>query len=218
MSSTKQNLRLAGAFAALAALALAVSCTGFFPPEQIGTLTISPTSPTVPLGGTTQLTAFGTNTDGSSAGNVTGKVTWSSNSGTVSVSPSGGLLTGNDISTTPATITATFQAVTATASATVCVEGGTNPKIVFSQNPITEGALEDITATMTVGGVAGTDVSSGVQWATNNTSLTITSGDPATMDTSTLGTITTAVSVVVSGTYTCNGVNTSFQSTLTIDP
>ena len=125
MSSTKQKLHLAGAFAALATLALAVSCTGFFVPEQLASMTISPASPTVPLGGTTQLQAFGTNTDSSSAGNISSKVTWTSSGGGITVSSSG-LLTGTDLSSAASTITAEDQGITATASATVCVENGTN--------------------------------------------------------------------------------------------
>ena len=218
MSSTKHKLRLAGAFAALATLALAVSCTGFFPPEQIGTITITPATPTVPLGNTLQLSAYGTNTDTTSAGNITGKVTWTSDSGTVSVT-SGGLLMGNDLSTTPATITATYQAVTATASATVCLESGTNFQIAFvPSSTVTAGTLVDISVSASVSGTSGVDVTSGVQWSTNNTSLTITSGDPATLDTSPLDTETTSTIVVVMGTYTCNGVPSSFQSNLTVEP
>jgi hypothetical protein len=221
MSSAKHKLRLAGAFAALATLALAVSCTGFFPPEQIGTITITPATPTVPLGNTLQLSAYGTNTDTTSAGNITGKVTWTSDSGTVSVT-SGGLLMGNDLSTTPATITATYQAVTATASATVCVENGTNPTITFDPPSTTVTVEESVTMTVTmaVSGITTgpVDVTSGVQWSTNNTEVVITCCDPASIDTSGLAGLTTAVQVVIFGSYTCNGVPNNFQTTLTVEP
>ena len=42
MSSTKNKLRLGGAFAALTALALAVSCTGFFQNPTVSSITIDP--------------------------------------------------------------------------------------------------------------------------------------------------------------------------------
>jgi hypothetical protein len=216
MSSTKYKLRLAGAFAALATLALAVSCTGFFPPEQIGTITISPSAPTVPLGGTAQLTAYGTNTDTSSAGNITGKVAWSSDSGTVGINSSG-VLTGNDLSPTPATITAEYEGVSATASATVCVENGTNFTLTFNPTTAIVGESESVTATADVGGTSGVDISSGVTWSTNNTSVTVTAGDPAQIDTSSL-VITGPTVVTIFATYTCNGVNNNFQSNLTVDP
>src|SRR5271169_1247010 len=101
MSSTKQRIRLMGACAALAMLALAVSCRGFFPPEQLASMSITPSSANVPLGGTLQLTAYGTNTDTTPAGNITGKVSWSSSSGAVGVTAAG-VLSGNDLSSTPA--------------------------------------------------------------------------------------------------------------------
>jgi hypothetical protein len=221
MSSPKQKLRLAGAFAALAMLAFAVSCTGFFPPEQIGTITITPATPTVPLGGTLQLAAYGTNTDNSSAGNITGKVTWMSTSGTVGVS-SGGLLTGNDLGSTPATITATYQAVSATASATVCVENGTNFTMTFlPSSTVTVGeAGITVGVTAVVSGITTgpVDVSSGVQWSTSNTEVLVTDGDPASIDTSGLSSITGPTTVTIFGVYTCNGVNNSFNANLTVDP
>jgi hypothetical protein len=213
MSSTEQKLRLAGAFAALAALALAVSCTGFFVPEQLASITISPAAPTVPLGGTAQLEAFGTNTDSSSAGNITGKVTWSGSGDGITVG-SGGLLTGTDLSPTAATITAEDQGVTATASATVCVENGNNFTITFSDDsPTNETAL-----TMTVGadvsGITGSvDVTAGVTWTASNSAVSITAGDPAEVD---LTGVTTSGPITFFGTYTCNGIPSTFQSNLTV--
>ena len=211
----KSKLRLAGAFAALATLALAGSCRGFFPPEQLGSMTISPSSPNVPLGGTVQLTAYGTNTDSTSAGDITGKVSWSSSSGAVGVSAAG-VLTGNDLSSTPATITAAYQGITSTASATVCVENGTNYTITLSEttaqvdDTLTAYAYADVT------GVTGqVDISSGVQWSTNNTGVTITNGDPANIDTS--GVTNAPITVTIFAVYTCNGVNNSFQTNLTVD-
>jgi len=214
MSSTKQKLHLAGALAALATLALAVSCKGFFVPEQLASITISPSTPTVPLGGTTQLEAFGTNTDSSSAGNISSKVTWTSSGGGITVNSSG-VLTGTDISTAAATITAEDQGITATASATVCVENGTNFTMTFSPSntddsdvPVTVVVMADVS------GVSGPqDVTAGVTWSSNNPAVSITAGDPASID---LTGVTTSGTVTIMGTYTCNGVNTNFQANLTV--
>jgi hypothetical protein len=215
MSSTKSKLRLAGAFAALATLALAGSCRGFFVPEQIGSITISPSTPNVPLGGTVQLEAFGTNTDSTSAGNISGKVSWSSSSGAVGVNSSG-LLTGNDLAAAAATITAEYQGVSATASATVCVQNGTNFLITLTpSNTVTVDTAVTAEATAVVSGVSGpVDISSGVQWSTNNNGVTITNGDPAQIDTT--GVTTTPVTVTIFATYSCNGVNSNFQTNLTV--
>jgi hypothetical protein len=216
MASTKSKLRLTGALAALVALALAASCRGFFVPEQLSSITISPTSPNVPLGGTTQLAAFGTNTDGTSAGNITSKVSWSSSNGTVSVNTSG-VLTGNDLSSSAATITAEDQGISATASATVCVEGGNDFSITFNPSTAIVGETESAYAYANIGTMTGVDISSGVTWSASNTSVTITAGDPATIDTSGLS-ITSATTITIYAVYSCNGINNSFQANLTVDP
>jgi hypothetical protein len=214
MSSTKSKLRLMGAFAALATLALAVSCRGFFVPEQLASMSITPTTANVPLGGTLQLVVYGTNTDTTSAGNISGKVSWSSSSGAVAVSNSG-LLTGNDLSSAPATITAEYEGVSATSTATVCVENGTNFLLTFFPTTATIDDPETVTATADVSGVSGpVDISSGVTWSSSNTSVIITTGDPASIDTSEL---TSPATVTIFATYSCNGVNTNFQANLTIN-
>jgi hypothetical protein len=203
-----------GAFAALATLALAVSCRGFFVPEQLASMSITPTTANVPLGGTLQLVVYGTNTDTTSAGNISGKVSWSSSSGAVAVSNSG-LLTGNDLSSAPATITAEYEGVSATSTATVCVENGTNFLLTFFPTTATIDDPETVTATADVSGVSGpVDISSGVTWSSSNTSVIITTGDPASIDTSEL---TSPATVTIFATYSCNGVNTNFQANLTIN-
>jgi len=215
MSSTKQRIRLMGACAALATLALAVSCRGFFPPEQLGSMSITPSTANVPLGGTLQLTVYGTNTDNTPAGNITGKVSWSSSSGAVGVS-SAGVLAGNDLSSTPATITAEYQGVSATSSATVCVENGTNFTLTFTPpSPVTTTDSVTVEATADVSGVSGAvDISSGVQWSSSSTQVTVTNGDPASINVSG---VTPPLTVTIFATYTCNGVNNNFQANLTIN-
>jgi|HubBroStandDraft_5_1064220.scaffolds.fasta_scaffold44828_3 hypothetical protein len=124
MASSKHKLRLAGAFAALATLALAVSCRGFFTNPTFTTLSISPSAPTVQVGSTVTLQAYGidSNNNGSY---LTSGVSWSSGT------PSVGLISGTcangacgavtiqGVSAGTSTITAGTEAVTATASLTV---------------------------------------------------------------------------------------------------
>ena len=110
MSSTKNKLRLAGAFAFLATLALTISCTGFFVNPTVSAITIDPPNPTVSQGLTTQLTAAGTDSNGNAI-TLTGgtscsgtTVCWSSATPTVASITAGGLLTG--VSAGTSTITA----------------------------------------------------------------------------------------------------------------
>jgi len=126
MSSTKQKLRLAGAFAALATLALAVSCKGFFQNPTVSTITVDPPNPSVSFGtGSTplQLSAAVTYNDGST-GTLSGgtsctgnSVCWSSSDTTVATISTGGLLTG--ISAGTSTITASSGSIIGTTTATV---------------------------------------------------------------------------------------------------
>jgi Bacterial Ig-like domain (group 2) len=125
MSSTKQKLRLAVAFAALATLALAISCTGFFVNPTVSSITIDPPNPTVSFGTnapTQQMTAVATYSDGSTGSlnagtSCTGStVCWSSSDPTVASISTSGVLTGLSAGTT--TITAASGAITGTTTAT----------------------------------------------------------------------------------------------------
>lgn len=111
------KLRLIGAFAALASLALSVSCRGFFVNPTLTSLAVSPTSPQVQQGQTLTLQAFGTYDDGTRS-QVKSGLSWSSDTPAVaSVDPNTGVLSG--VSTGTATITASAQALSGTAVATV---------------------------------------------------------------------------------------------------
>jgi len=124
MSSPKQKLRLAGAFAALAMLALAVSCTGFFTNPTFTTLSINPSAPTVEIGSTVTLSAYGIDSDNNGS-TLTSGVSWSSATPTVGqitgtcASGTCGAVTIQGVSAGTSTITAQTQAVTATATLTV---------------------------------------------------------------------------------------------------
>lgn len=126
MSSTKSKLRLAVALTALATLALAVSCTGFFQNPIVSSITIDPPNPSVAFGpgaASLQLTAAATYNDGSSGTlkggtSCTGNtVCWSISDTSIATITTGGLLTGVSAGTT--TITASSGTITGTTTATV---------------------------------------------------------------------------------------------------
>ncbi|HXO34210.1 MAG TPA: Ig-like domain-containing protein [Candidatus Acidoferrales bacterium] len=179
MSSTKNKLRLAGAFAFLATLALTISCTGFFVNPTVSAITIDPPNPTVSQGLTTQLTAAGTDSNGNAI-TLTGgtscsgtTVCWSSATPTVASITTGGLLTG--ISAGTSTITASSGTASATATATVTLGNVTNivvgPVTSFSlaENSIATGS-DCLTATATAGGTT-VDVTASVTWVAGNSSI-----------------------------------------------
>ncbi|HEY6767905.1 MAG TPA: Ig-like domain-containing protein [Candidatus Sulfotelmatobacter sp.] len=126
MSSMRRKLHVAGAVAALALLALAVSCRGFFQNPVLTSIAISPTAPQVAVN--TQLSpalqVFGTYDDGSRS-QVKSGVSWSSSAPQfVSIDSVSGVITGVAVGT--ATITASAQALSATASATSYLSGVTS--------------------------------------------------------------------------------------------
>ena len=118
----KWNLRVIAAFAVLGIMALAASCRGFFVNPTLTAITISPTSPQVEVGNNAALSVYGTYNDGST-GQVTTGVSWSSSDPSVAsfANPTSNLLQGVSLGT--ATITASAQAVSGTASATVYLGG-----------------------------------------------------------------------------------------------
>jgi len=180
MLSSKFKLRLIAAFAALASLALAVSCTGFFVNPTISSLAVGPVNPTIETGNTNntvQMTAFGTNNDGSTNSNPS--VSWSvtssgSTSTPVATISSTGLVTSVSVGT--ATVTATsnqIPTVSGTQNLTVtvgCITAITlNPT---SANLSASGSNSSVSITATATTCNGpqpvTDVAT---WTSSNTSL-----------------------------------------------
>jgi hypothetical protein len=119
---TGRKLALTLAFTVFVALAFGPSCQGFFVPQTLSSISINPTTIQVNVGNTQTLTAYGNYTD--SQGNVTRNVltsgvSWSTDTPSVATVTGTGsaILTG--VASGSATITASAQALSATASATV---------------------------------------------------------------------------------------------------
>jgi len=215
MSSTKSKLRLIGAFAALAALALALSCRGFFVNPTLSSLAIGPS--TVPLtpGSSYQMTATGTFSDGSQA-TVTSKCLWTSSDESVAtVGVNSGYVTASTTATTVGTtqISATDGTVTASTPATVTVcPAVTNLTITANgvTTPVTVNPGTDtiqFAATADVSGTS-TPVTNLVTWNIADTSiLSIDStgeGTTTNSGTTSLSTTVTATLCSVNSTNTLN--------------
>jgi hypothetical protein len=116
MSSKQSQLRLVGAFAALATLAFAISCRGFFVNPTLTGVSVGPQGLTLNLNQTWQMGATGTYSDGSQK-TLTSGVAWSSSDGnTVSVGQASGIVTG--LQTGSATITASAGSCAACSGST----------------------------------------------------------------------------------------------------
>jgi hypothetical protein len=121
-----RKLALTLAFTVLVALAAGVSCRGFFVKPTLTSITINPSSPSVQVGATATLSAYGVNSDGS-GGYLTSGVSWSSSDPTTAAitgncaTQTCGSTTLSGLQTGTTTITAGSESVTSTATATVYI-------------------------------------------------------------------------------------------------
>jgi trimeric autotransporter adhesin len=165
MSSTKQKVRLAGACAALATLALAISCSGFFVNPTLTGVSVGPSGVVLTLGGsaapTFSMTATGTYSDGSQK-TLTSGVVWSSDTPTVAtVGQSTGLVSG--IAPGSANITASSGGCSA-------CSGSTAVKVALGS--VTSITVSPASQSVTIGGspaiftasASGVDVTSTSTW------------------------------------------------------
>jgi len=179
MSSTKQKLRLMGAFAALATLALAISCRGFFVNPTVSSITVAPATPTIASGtsgNTVQMSVNATFNDGSTG---TTPVSWTIAPGTTGVSAAtisqSGLVTAATSFTTVGLMTVTATATqnsTITGQTTVTVTAACITKITLSPTApsVNFGTTVPFTATAdTCNGSV--DLSSVASWVSSNTAV-----------------------------------------------
>ncbi len=124
---TGRKLALTLAFTVLVALATGISCKGFFQPNTLSSIAIQPPSPQIEVGSTTTetLQAWGTYSDNSRA-QITSGVSWTSSDNTIveiigacaNAQPCGSATAEGVNTGGTATITASAQGISATASAT----------------------------------------------------------------------------------------------------
>jgi hypothetical protein len=115
----RRKLGLTLAFTVLLALAFGVSCTGFFPKNSLTAVTIQPPTPQIEVGTPQTLQAWGTYANNTGTTQITSGVVWTSSDNTVlTINPSTGVATGVGTGGS-ATVTASAQGLSGTASATV---------------------------------------------------------------------------------------------------
>jgi len=117
---TGKKLPLTLAFGALVAAAIGAACNGFFVDPTLTSITINPTAPSVEVGTSTTLQAYGVNSNGEGS-YLTSGVYWSSSDITVVTVTGNGSAKLTGVGSGTATITASDQGVTSTASATAYV-------------------------------------------------------------------------------------------------
>jgi hypothetical protein len=208
MSSATHKLRLAAAFAALATLALAVSCRGFFVSPTVTSLAIGPANLSLAPATSFQMSATATYSDGSTS-DATGKSVWLSSDTGVATFPTPGNLTAVSLSqlelqgTLPGTTTVSAAIGTVTSSTqtvNVCpvVEALAITVNGSTSATVTSGQDASFIALATFNGVsAQQNVSGSVTW--NILDTTVISSITGT---STTATVATGTVVGLAGTST----------------
>jgi Big-like domain-containing protein len=183
MSSKKQKLRLTSSLALLALAALGVACRGFFVNPVLSSITVQPANPSIETGttnNTVQMTASGTNNDGSQAPHPS--VSWSINDQSIATISSSGLV--KSVNTGTATVTATANSNSSiTGTQTVTVTVGCIQSIAISPPTATFTNGGTTTATFTAKATTcnGTvDITSFASWFSSNTNEVTVSGGVAT--------------------------------------
>jgi len=225
MFSPKSNLRLIGAFAALATLALAASCRGFFVNPTASSLAIGPANLSLSPGQSFQMVATVTYSDGST-GIVTGQAVWTSSNQSVANFTAPGLLQAASLqnlgSNLPGTtsVDASFSTVSASAqTVNVCPVVQNMLLTVSTSSTGTGGSSVSVpgntplffVVTANFNGVTGTQtVTNVVTWTIGNTSAlpTITDGSGTTVSGNT-GTFTVFATLCGANSNTVSVTTTS---------
>lgn len=168
MSTSKRKWLLFSAFLGLVSL-VGVGCRGFFVNPTLTSMTVTPASPNLQIGGTLQLIATGNNDDGSTK-NLTTSSTWTTSDASKVTVSSTGLVKGI-ASTTGVTITATNGTVSGTDTVTV---GQTTQALSLSSSPSSPISLTIVGSNSTITFTAtlnGSDVTNSTTFTSNNTSV-----------------------------------------------
>ena len=206
MYSKKSNLRVIGAFAALATLAFAASCRGFFVKPTLSSITVSPSTSTINAGtgsnSTVQMHATANFNDGSTgSASVSWTIAPASGGDTAATISNGGLVTASTTLIGSMTVTATaLQNGTLTATATVNVQPPALNSITMTclLSTLQQGETTTCTAEGISGGTS-YNITSIATWTSSQTSFaTIDATGTVTANSNALGG-TTAITASLEG-------------------
>jgi len=171
-----RKLALTLAFTVLVALALGVSCTGFFVSDTLNSIAVGPTNVNIPIGSTQQMTATGTYSPSGNQKNITAAkgIVWQSSDSTATVSATGDV-TGVSVGTP--TISAQLGTVGGQTTVNITLTNVTKITVTPSTGDIVHGGgTATFTASATISGqTQPVDVTAQAVWTiTNPTNYTLT--------------------------------------------
>ncbi len=181
-------------------------CKGFFIGPKLTTVAVTPSTPSVAIGKTQQMTATGTYDNGSTD-DLTHSASWASSAVSVAAVSSTGLVTG--IASGTATISATSGGISGSTTVTVTVANLSSISITPTSPSISSGQTQQFTAIGVLQDGSTTDLTSSATWTSSNTAA-------ATVDDSGLATAKTVTSTQTTNITAKSGSITSNTAVLTV--
>lgn len=193
----------------LTSIAVNVSgCKGFFIGPTLTTVTVGPSTPSVAVGKTQQMTATGTYDNGYTE-SITTSASWATSDVTIATVSSTGLVTG--IAAGSATMSATQAGVSGSTTVTVTVANLSSISITPASKSISSGQTQQFTAIGILQNGDTEDVTDAVTWTSSNTAA-------ATIDSSGLATGQTVTSSQTTNITAQSGSITTNIAALTVTP
>jgi hypothetical protein len=183
-----------------------VGCKGFFIGPTLTTVTLAPSTPSVAVGKTQQMTATGTY-DNSSTETITDTAGWASSDVTIATVSSTGLVTG--VASGSVTISATSGGVSGSTTVNVTVANLASISITPASQSISSGATQQYTAIGILQNGTTVDLTSSVTWSSSNTAV-------ATIDSAGLATAQSVSSTGTTDITAKSGSITSNTAVLTV--
>ena len=205
---SKRRLRQLGCVLIVSAAIFLSSCNGFFVDPALSSIAVTPSTPSITIGNTQQMTATGTYEDGSTQ-TVTTKVSWTTSDSTVATVGSTGLVTG--VSTGTASITATSGSISGATTVTVTVANLASLSISPTSASISSGQTQAFYATGHLKDGSIVDITDAVTWSSSNTSAAV-------MSSSGIATGQTVTSSQTTNITATSGSVTSNTAVLTVNP
>lgn len=164
----KQNrkFRLLSGLTLVLALMPGIACTGFFVNPILSSVAIGPPTPTIQQGNTLQMTASGTNNDGSVTKPLTSTAYWSSSDPTVASVSSQGLVTG--VAPGSATISASVGTVSGSTTVTISLANIVSIAVAPLSHSTPVGTTVQYSATATTSSGSMVDITNSATWSTTN--------------------------------------------------
>ncbi len=185
---------------------LITGCKGFFIGPTLTTVTVAPSTPSIAIGKTQQMSATGTY-DNSSTDTITDSSSWASSDITIATVSSTGLVTG--VASGSATVSATLDGVSGSTTVNVTVANLASISITPASQSISSGQSQQYTAVGILQNGNTVDLTSSVTWTSSNTAV-------ATIDSSGLATALTVSSKESTNITAQSGSITSNTAVLTV--